>query len=150
MSSAQCPASPSIKAGLVAGADALMIKSWLNPFPLCVHSLQPSTGTHSKAVLEQAQLEQVAGECHSVPSSGPGPGQCCRPLLLCCPHKSQQWLPVLHSDAIPSLSQLCPPSYALSLSDYRPCPNLELGPGAKGPRVGVWFRLEIGQSPGQF
>ena len=80
-------------------------------------------------------------------SSGPGPGQCRRPLPLCCLHKSQQWLPVLHSSAVSSLSQLF---YALLLSDYRPCPNLELGAGAKGPRVGVWFRLEIGQGPGQF
>lgn len=43
-SSAQCP--PPIRAESVAGADALMIKSWLIAFPLCVHSPQPSTGTH--------------------------------------------------------------------------------------------------------
>ena len=127
---------------------------WLHSLCVCTlpnPALVPTSLT--KAVLEQEQLEQVVGECHSVASSGPGPGQCCRPLPLCCLHKSQQWLPVLHSSAVSSLSQLCPPNYGLSLSDYRPCPNLELGPGAKvgqewsksGARVGMWFRLEISQ-----
>lgn len=103
--------------------------------------------------MKQERLEQVAGECRSVASSGLALVSAAdTPLLtpVVLPHKGRQWLPALHSDAVPSLSQLCPPNYALSLGDYRPCPILELGPGAKGPRVAVWFRPEIGQSPGQF
>ena len=74
------------------------------------------------------------------------------------PNPGTESTSLMSPNAVSSLSQLCPPNYGLSLSDYRPCPNLELGPGAKvgqewsksGARVGMWFRLEIGQSPGQF